>query len=115
MRFTPDADFRGQTTFTFAGSSGGQTSAPATITITVTGRGFPPAVTLSPSTYGPRTGVPVTFTASASDPDGGAIAGYRWFVDDAEVPGEIGVHALAELRYLVTTASACASPTTRAT
>ena len=88
VRFTPDADFRGQTTFTFAGSSGGQTSAPATITITVTGRGFPPAVTLSPSTYGPRTGVPVTFTASASDPDGGAIAGYRWFVDDAEVPGE---------------------------
>ena len=87
VRFTPNADFRGTTSFTFAGSSGGQTSALATITITVTGRGFAPNVFVSAGTSNPRTGAPVTFTASANDPDGGAIASYSWFVDGVAVAG----------------------------
>ena len=87
VRFTPDPDFRGDTSFTFVGSSGGQTSPPATIEITVIARGFVPTVWLSAGSSSPRIGTSVTFTAVAGDPDGGAIAGYRWFVDGTEVPG----------------------------
>ena len=87
VRFTPNAAFRGTTSFTFVGSSGGQTSAPATITITVTARGFSPNVFVSAGTSSPRTGVPVTFSAIANDPDGGEIASYSWFVDGTAVAG----------------------------
>ena len=31
--------------------------------------------------------MPVTFTAIANDPDGGAIASYSWFVDGTAVAG----------------------------
>ena len=65
VTYTPEPDAAGEDTFTFTASDGTAESAPATVTITLTGA--PHCAAVSPKT---AVGTPVSVPLSCTDPDG---------------------------------------------
>ena len=65
MTYTPDADAAGEDTFTFTASDGTAESAPATVTLTLTGA--PHCADVSRTT---EVGEPVSVPLTCTDPDG---------------------------------------------
>ena len=70
--YTPAADFNGTDSFTFTVSDGASTSAPATVTITVTPVNDPP-VANPPPTVTALSGSPTPVTLAGSDVDGDSL------------------------------------------
>ncbi|WP_245815293.1 Ig-like domain-containing protein [Hymenobacter gelipurpurascens] len=70
--YTPDANYNGPDSFTFTANDGALTSASATVSITVTAVNDAPVLANVPATASIPKQVLYTFTATASDPDGGA-------------------------------------------
>lgn len=90
LAYTPAADFNGTDTFTFTASDGTLTSAPATVTLTVSPVDDAPVVTIT----GPASvveGAAALLHADASDVDGDAIV-LSWSTDAGAVTGD-GVDA----------------------
>jgi large repetitive protein len=72
LTYTPNTNYNGSDSFTFKANDGALDSAPATVTITVTSVNDNPVLAaLSDASADELT--PVTFTASASDVDGGTF------------------------------------------
>ncbi len=69
--FTPAANYNGPASFTFTVNDGTATSAPATVSITVTSVIDPPVA--NGQSVGTVQGIPVNLTLTASNPDGGAV------------------------------------------
>jgi hypothetical protein len=74
--YTPDPNFHGTDSFRFTVSDGVLTSAPTTVSITVTAVNHPPVAT--PSSVTTLQDTPVTITLAGSDPDGDALTFSVW-------------------------------------
>ena len=70
--YAPDPGWSGTDTFTYTASDGALTSAPATVTVTVTPVNDAPSV--AATTLSTTAGSPVTATLVTADPDGDALA-----------------------------------------
>ncbi len=72
--YTPNADYNGSDSFTFQAYDGALTSAPATVTLTITPVNDKPVA--NAQTYGTLPGATVNITLTGSDVDGDPITSY---------------------------------------
>ena len=87
LEYTARAGESGTDTFSFTATDTDE-DVSETYPVTVTIQRAQPTVTLEASSPTATTGEAVTFTATAGDPDGGAIVAYAWTVNGRAVPGE---------------------------
>ncbi|MDQ3177983.1 MAG: tandem-95 repeat protein, partial [Actinomycetota bacterium] len=79
-RYTPDPNYYGLDSFEYTADDGNGGTDTATVTITVRPVNEPPTVTLAGPAATDEGAAPVTFAASASDPDGADTLTYTWSV-----------------------------------
>ena len=76
--YTPNANYHGNDSFTFKVNDGKTDSAPATVNITVNSVNDAPTITsLTANPTKAEEGTTITFSASATDPDGDSLT-YHW-------------------------------------
>lgn len=86
ITYTPHAGYGGPDSFTYTATNTAGTSAPATVTITVS----PPTITVNPTTLpNPVTGIPYSRTVTAS----GGTGSYTYSVPPGDLPAGLSINA----------------------
>jgi len=84
ITYTPHAGYGGPDSFTYTATNSAGTSAPATVTITVS----PPTITVNPSTLpNPATGIPYSRTVTAT----GGTGPYTYSVPPGDLPAGLSI------------------------
>ncbi len=86
LTYTPAADYHGPDSFTFTASDGQATSAPATVSVTVTSVNDLPRAEAGPDQTG-IVGQVFSFSAAASADSDGSIVAYSWNWGDGTADG----------------------------